>query len=162
MEPQKLNFLNGTSLGTSFDISRYLRDIYFDVVWEYHQGAHKEIFEGGLNFLKSNPYLIAVNLVIVKEGFAVIVASLQDLLIQNLVITILKIVGCEDRVLDSNLPLSGMRQSPSHWAIVTTFSKKFSHFNAIWMTFCTFLEQLEKAELLRFFGEQSLQPLPTE
>ena len=38
-------------------------------------GAHPEIFkEGGLNFSKSNQYSIVVNLVIVKQDFAVLVA----------------------------------------------------------------------------------------
>ena len=45
-------------------------------------GAHPEIFKGGgLNFSKSNQYPIVVNAVIVKQGFAVIVASLQYLFI---------------------------------------------------------------------------------
>ena len=42
---------------------------------------------GGVNFSKSNQYSIVVNLVIVKQGFAVIVASLQHLLIQKPCIT---------------------------------------------------------------------------
>ena len=45
-------------------------------------GAHPEIFKaGGLNFSKSNQYPIVVNLVIVKQGFAGIVVSLQHLFI---------------------------------------------------------------------------------
>ena len=45
-------------------------------------GAHPEIFKwGGLNFSKSNQYPIVVNAVIVNQGFAVIVASLQHLFI---------------------------------------------------------------------------------
>ena len=34
---QKINFLNGSSLGDRFFyIDRYLRDVYFDLVWGYH------------------------------------------------------------------------------------------------------------------------------
>ena len=36
-------------------------------------------------------------------------------------------------------------EAPSHCAIVAIFQKKI----VIWMTFCTFLEELEKAKLLR-------------
>ena len=38
-------------------------------------------------------------------------------------------------------------QSPQ---LLGNFSEKSSHFNAIWMTVCTFLEQLQKAKLLRW------------
>ena len=47
-------------------------------------GTHPEIFKrGGLNFSKSNQYPIVVNAVIVKQGFVVIVASLQHLFISK-------------------------------------------------------------------------------
>ena len=37
MAPQKIDFLNGSSQGaTFFDISRYLTDKYFDIVWGCH------------------------------------------------------------------------------------------------------------------------------
>ena len=66
----------------------------------------------------------------------------------------MKVVGCEDWVQDNNLPQWGPGgAAPSCWAIFCDFSKKTSHFNAIWMTFCTgsmFLEQLETAKLLRW------------
>ena len=63
-------------------------------------GAHPEIFkEGGLNFSKSNQYSIAVNLVIVKQDFAVLVAFYHNICLFKIpVITILKVVGCEDCV----------------------------------------------------------------
>ena len=66
---------------------------------------------------------------------------------------ILKVVGCEDRVQDNNLSLWGGPggQSPRLLGNSCNFSKKSSHFNAIWMTFCSFLEQLEKARLLRWW-----------
>ena len=45
-------------------------------------GTHPEIFKGeGLNFSKSNQYPIVVNAVIVKQGFTVIVTSLQHLFV---------------------------------------------------------------------------------
>ena len=40
-------------------------------------------------------------------------------------------------------------QSPQPLGNSCNFSEKSSHFNVIWMTFCTFLEQLEKAKSLR-------------
>ena len=49
----------------------------------HYQGRTKKFLMGGLNFSKSNQYPIVVDLVIVKQGFAVIVASLQHLFIQK-------------------------------------------------------------------------------
>ena len=72
------------------------------------QGHTQKFLKGGLNFSKSNQYPIVVNLVIVKQGFAGIVVSLQHLLIQKIVIMILKVVGCEDCTQDYNLPLWGL------------------------------------------------------
>ena len=46
-----------------------------------NQEHTQKFLKGGLNFLKSNQYPIVVNLVIVKQGFAVIVASLEHLFI---------------------------------------------------------------------------------
>ena len=40
--------------------------------------------------------------------------------------------------------------SPQPLGNFCNFSEKSKHFNAVWMTFCTFLEQLEKAKLLRW------------
>ena len=63
---------------------------------------------------------------------------------------ILIVVGCEDSVQDNNLPQWGPGdEAPSCWAILAIFQKS-NHFNTIWMTFCTFLEQLEKTKLLRW------------
>ena len=47
-------------------------------------GAHPEIFkEQGMKFSKSNQYPIVAYLIIVKQGFRVIVASLKHFLIQK-------------------------------------------------------------------------------
>ena len=62
---------------------------------------------------------------------------------------------------DSNLPLWGPGgKAPSHWAILAIFQIKKSHFNVIWMTFCMFLEQLEKAKSLG--GSQGSKPPAAE
>ena len=47
------------------------------------QGHIQKSLKGGLNFSKSNQYPIVDNLVIVKQNFAVIVASSQHLSIQK-------------------------------------------------------------------------------
>ena len=61
--------------------------------------------------------------ILVEHGFGVIVAFCYNIcLLRNSVVTVLKVIGCEDFVRES-------------------------HFNAIWMTFRTFLEQLEKPNL---------------
>ena len=60
---------------------------------------HPEIFKGGggLNFSKSNQYSVVVNLVKVKQGFAILIAFCYNIcLFKNPVIMILKVVGCED------------------------------------------------------------------
>ena len=63
------------------------------------------------------------------------------------VITILKVVGCENCLLENKLLLWGPEsEAPCHWAILAICWKKI----AIWMIFCTFLEQLEKAKFQRF------------
>ena len=99
-----------------------------------HAGAHPKIFkEGGLNFSKSNQYPIAVNLVIVKQVSPKQLHRYNISLLKNLVITILKVVACEDCVQKNNLPLWG--QSPQLLGNSCNFSEKSSHFNAIWMTF---------------------------
>ena len=55
MDPPKINSLNGLALGASyFDISRYLTDKYFDIVWGCHplgplqNGLQKINFLNGL------------------------------------------------------------------------------------------------------------------
>ena len=87
---------------------------------------------------------------IAKQGFAVIVAFCYNIcLFRTPVLTILKVVGCEC-ARENALPLWGPGgEVPGRQAILAMFSEN-SHFEAIWMTFCTFLDQLEKAKLLRF------------
>ena len=68
--------------------------------------------------------------IIVKQGFAVIVAFCYNIcLFRSPVTTILKIVGCEDCVEENKLP----RWVPGNWAILAIFSEKNSNFNAIWI-----------------------------
>ena len=94
-----------------------------------HPGDHPEIFKGGgFNFSKTNQYPIMVYLfqplmkmyaVIVKEGFAVIVAFYYSIcLFRTPVITTLNVIGCEDCTCENKLPLweSGGK-APSRWAI---------------------------------------------
>ena len=90
--------------------------------------------------------------IIVKHGFVVIVAFCYNIwLFRNSGIMVLKVVGCEDCVRENKLLLHRPGgETPSRWVILPVFSEKNSHFNAIWVTFCTFLEQLENAKLLRF------------
>ena len=69
-------------------------------------GAHSKIFKGGrVQFFKKQPDSILVNLfqplmkmhgVIVKQGFAVVVAFCYICLFKNPVLTILKVNGGED------------------------------------------------------------------
>ena len=52
---------------------------------------------------------------------------------------------------DNNLPQWGPGgRSPQPLGNFCDFSEKSSHFNAIWMMFCMFLEQLETVKLLRW------------
>ena len=75
--------------------------------------------------------------IIVKQGFAVIVAFCHNIcLFKNPVIMILKVVVCEDCVRENKVPLWGSGgKAPSCWAVLQFFWKQNSHFNAIWMTF---------------------------
>ena len=115
-------------------------------------GAHPEIFKrGGFYFQKTNLNPIVVSLfqplmkthaMIVKHGFAVIVAFCYNIsLLRNPVITILKVVGCEDCVRENKSPL----WAPGGEDSCNFFRKKNSHFNAIWITYCRFLVHLEKS-----------------
>ena len=88
------------------------------------QGRTQKFLEG----VKSNQYPIVINLVIVKQGFAVIVASLKHLLIQKpcnndfsvKCVTFYSLVaGCEDCVRDNKFSLWGPR-----WVILAIFQKK--------------------------------------
>ena len=55
---------------------------------------------------------------------------------------ILKVVGCEDCVRDNYLALLGPAvKPPAAGQSLQIFLEKNICFNAIWMTFCTFLEQ---------------------
>ena len=68
-------------------------------------------------------------------------------LFRHPVTTILKVVDCEDCLRENKLPLEGPgSEAPSCWQFLLIFWNKI----AILMTFCRFLEQLEKAKLLRF------------
>ena len=72
---------------------------------------------------------------IVKQDFAVMAAFYYICLFKNPVITIAKVVGCEDCVRENKLPLWGPGgEAPSRWAILKISRKKNSDFNAIWMT----------------------------
>ena len=66
--------------------------------------------------------------IIVKQGFAVIVAFCYNIcLFRNPIIMILKVVGCEDCVRENNLPLCGQGgEAPSRWAILAIFSEKIA------------------------------------
>ena len=68
--------------------------------------------------------------IIVKMGFAIIMAFCQICLFKNSVITILKVAGCEDCVRENKFPLRGPGQFLQFF-----FSEKNNHFNAIWMHF---------------------------
>ena len=75
--------------------------------------------------------------IIIKEGFAVIVALCYNIcLFKNPVITILKIVGCEDCEPENKLPLWML--GDCRWAILAIFFEKNSRFNTIWITYSTF------------------------
>ena len=64
---------------------------------------------------------------------------------------ILKVVGCKDCVQENKLPLwGGWGRSPSRWAILAIFSK-IVNLTPLGEPF-QFLEQLEKAKLLRYGG----------
>ena len=84
------------------ELDRFVRN---DLVREHTQ---KFLKEGRFNFLKTKSKPIVVNLfqllmkmfaIIVKQGFAVIVAFCCNIcFFRNLATTILKVVGCEDCV----------------------------------------------------------------
>ena len=95
-------------------------------------GAHSEILKGGVNFPKKQPDPILVNLlqplmkmhgIIVHTGFRGNSGILLQLgYFENHVITILKVVGCEDCEQKNKLPLWGPgREAPSRWAILGFF-----------------------------------------
>ena len=64
---------------------------------------------------------------IVKQGFVVIVSLCYICLFRTPVITILKVVGCEDCVRENKLPQWGcVSEAPSRWAILEMFSKKIA------------------------------------
>ena len=89
--------------------------------------------------------------ILVKQGFAINSCISLQRLLRNPAITFLKVVGCEDCVREKKLRLWGSgEETPSPWVIFAIFLGKNNHFNAIWLTFCTFLEQLETAKLLIF------------
>ena len=70
--------------------------------------------------------------IIVKQGFAVIVAFCYICLFRNPVITILKVAGCEDRERENKLSLRGPRgEAPCCWAIAAIFFEKKSRFNIV-------------------------------
>ena len=74
--------------------------------------------------------------VTVKQDFAVIVEFCYNIcLFKNPVITILKVVGCEDCVRENKATMGPGGEAPSRWAIFQFFLEKNSHFNAIWITF---------------------------
>ena len=86
--------------------------------------------------------------IIIKQGFVIIVAFCYNIcLFRSPVITILKLAGCEDCVRESKSPVSGGLRAKSARQFL---QEKNSHFNGIWITYCMFLEQMEKAKLLRF------------
>ena len=79
-------------------------------------GRTQKFLKWGFNFSKTNPNPIVANLfqplikmhvIIVKQGFAVIVAFCYICLFRNPVTTILKVAGCEDCVQENKLPLWG-------------------------------------------------------
>ena len=71
---------------------------------------------------------MVVNLVIGKQGFAVIVALCFNICVfKNLVITILKVDGCEDCVRENKLPLwRPGGEALSRWAILAFFLEKIA------------------------------------
>ena len=99
-------------------------------------GAHPEIFKVGcLNFSKSHQHSIVINLVIVKQGFAVIVAFCYIRLFKNLATKISKIVGCEDCVQKKSFCYWGLGAKPQAAEQFLQLFRKYSHVKAIWMTF---------------------------
>ena len=73
-----------------------------------------------------------MNAIIVKQGFAVIVAFCYIYLFRYPVIKILKVVGSEDCVQENKLPLWGPGgETSSSWAILAIYSEKKSYFNAV-------------------------------
>ena len=64
--------------------------------------------------------------IIVKQGFMVIVAFYYNhCLFRNHVLTILKVVGCEDCMQENKLPLWGPgSEAPSLWVVLSIFSEK--------------------------------------
>ena len=68
--------------------------------------------------------------IIIKQGFVVIVAFCYNIcLFKNPVITILKVVGGEEKMVREQVNTSGPGQ------FLQFFLEKNSHFNPIWMTF---------------------------
>ena len=83
--------------------------------------------------------------IIAKQGFAVIVVFCYTIcLFRSPVLTILKVVGCERLCTRERVTIIG------GWGR-SQFLQFFRKI-AIWMAFYSFLEQLEKAKLLRFGG----------
>ena len=77
--------------------------------------------------------------IIVKQDFAVVVAFYYICSFKNPVITISKVVGCEDCVEENKLPLwAPGGEAPNRWKILEIFFGKNSDFNAIWMTLLMF------------------------
>ena len=66
--------------------------------------------------------------IIVKQVFAVIIAFCYNIcLFKNPVITVMKVVGCEDCVQENNLPLwRPGGEAPSRWAVLQFFWKKIA------------------------------------
>ena len=99
-------------------------------------GTLPEIFEkGDFNFSKTNPSPIVANLfqplmkmhaIIVKQGFAVIVAFCYNICVfKNLCNNDFESYGFEDCVRENKLPLWGRGgKAPSRWTILAIFSKK--------------------------------------
>ena len=66
-----------------------------------------------------------MNAILVKQGFAVIVALCYICLFRNPVTTILKVVGCEDCVQENKLPQWGPGgEAPGRWATLAIFFQK--------------------------------------
>ena len=87
-----------------------------------------------------------------KQGFVLQLYSISFNWNAVAPLTILEVVCWENCVQENKSSLLGPENKvPSHGVIFPTFQKKKnSHFNAIWMPFCTFFKQLGSAKLLRF------------
>ena len=94
---------------------------------------HPEIFKGGVKFFKKKLVPNCSWFSYSQKGFAVLVAFCYNICVfKKPVITILKVVGCEKCVRKELLAAGQSLQ---------IFLEKSSRFNAIWMTFCMFLDQ---------------------